>query len=200
MGKTTSGQSTSDNWHDWVGIYNKVFNMYNNKTGAKPYDLTQLYKQVTDKQPDPVAEALDSLEKYYRRIETFLADARSGTTDREDLADEVDELCSPLMLDGYPKTVNLVLRALASIAEKANAYISSSSSSSSKLSSEESGVLKDVLTTIKSISENVKRDFVAEIRGDWDAYVFARRRSLRAIGGIQDMPPLPPLPKPPVTG
>ena len=185
MGKTTSGQSTSENYPDWATIYNEFFKMYNNKTGTIPFRLTELYNQVTSKQqPDPVAKALISLEKYYDMIESFLEDVGSPRTERQDLVNMVDYLCRDDTLDGYPDTVNTILDALASIAGKAATYVSSIRSSGSQLSGEESRVLMNLMTTIKSISDNVARDFAAEIGRNWAAYVSARRRSLSAIARI----------------
>jgi len=74
-----------------------------------------------------------------------------------------DKLCDEDCQLKYVKAVVLSLRAPASIAEKTAECISSISGNS-KLSDDQINLIKTLLSEVKDISKNVKKDFVAEVQ------------------------------------
>jgi len=201
-GKTTAGRSTSVDSVPWTGAYQKYMAVFD-KPVSKPFALNELNGEIR-RENDQLSKDLKYLEGYYDKIAVFLLVAHSVKQDphnmevRQSLAKDEDELCSNDMLLAYLHAAIGALRACASIAKKADEYISSLSSSSSTLSSQEIGGLKALLNEVKSISKNVKEDFVAEVQTSpggalgtgikaWDGYVSKRHQSLRAAGGVDHL-------------
>jgi hypothetical protein len=200
-GRTTAGRATSINSGGWTGIYQKFIASWNTQDELK---------EEIEQENNQLFENLRYLERYYDGIWVFCVAARDLNLSprdiplRESLQKKEDELCSNDMLLKYLYAAIGALRALASIAKKADGYIRSQSGKligERWMKGEQIIQLTVLLNQVKSISKNVKDDFVAEVKTSpggalgttetgpqvWGGYVSARRQSLRKAGGIEHL-------------